>query len=116
MKRGIMKNHHKSLTLIMVLTSVLFVSSCQKFGEGVHETWVEPPKKALVDDGTLTTTVKSSLLTDPELSGLDLQVEAHAGEIILSGLVKTQSQIDRANTLTWLVEGVKKVDNRMSMK
>jgi hyperosmotically inducible protein len=45
-----------------------------------------------------------------------LQVEARAGEIMLSGLVKTQSQIDRANTLTWLVEGVKKVENRMSMK
>ncbi|MSQ44654.1 MAG: BON domain-containing protein [Nitrosomonadaceae bacterium] len=116
MKGGIMKNHRKLLPLVMVLTGILSISSCQKFGEGVHETWVEPPKKALADDNTLTSTVKSSLLTDSELSGLDLQVEARAGEIILSGLVKTQSQIDRANTLTWMVEGVKKVDNRMSMK
>ena len=69
-----------------------------------------------MDDSTLTSTVKASLLTDPELSGLDLQVEARAGEIMLSGLVKTQSLIDRDNTLTWLVEGVKKLENRMSMK
>jgi len=40
----------------------------------------------------------------------------HSGEIMLSGLANNQSQIDRANTLTWLVEGVKKVDNRMSTK
>ena len=73
-----MKNHHKLLPLVMVLTGILSISSCQKFGEGVHETWVEPPKKALVDDSTLTSTVKASLLTDPELSGLDLQVEARS--------------------------------------
>lgn len=111
-----MKNLRKLLPLVMVLTGILSISSCQKFGEGVHETWVEPPKKALADDNTLISTVKSSLLTDSELSWLDLQVEARAGEIILSGLVKTQSQIDRANTLTWMVEGVKKVDNQMSIK
>jgi hyperosmotically inducible protein len=35
---------------------------------------------------------------------------------MLSGLASNQSQIDRANTLAWLAEGVKKVDNRMSTK
>jgi hyperosmotically inducible protein len=114
MKGGSMKIRYKSLALAVALSSVLSISACQKFGEGTHETWVEPPKKAVVDDATLTATVKSSLLTDPELRGLDLRVEVHSGEIMLSGLVKNQSQIDRANTLTWLVEGVKKVDNRMS--
>ena len=116
MKGGSMKIRYKSLALAVVLSSILSISACQKFGEGTHETWVEPPKKAVVDDTTLTATVKTSLLTDPELRGLDLRVEARSGEILLSGLASNQSQIDRANTLTWLVEGVKKVDNRMSTK
>ncbi len=111
-----MKIRYKLLVLTVALSSILSISACQKFGEGTHETWVEPPKKAVVDDATLTATVKSSLLADPELKGLDLRVEVHSGEIMLSGLVKNQSQIDRANTLAWLVEGVKKVDNRMSTK
>ena len=111
-----MKIRYKSLALAVALSSVLSISACQKFGEGVHETWVEPPEKAAVDDSTLTATVKASPLTDPELRGLDLHVEVRSGEIMLSGLVNNQSQIDRANTLTWLVEGVKKVDNRMSTK
>ena len=111
-----MKINHKSLALAAVLSSILSVSACQKFGEGTHETWVEPPVKATVDDNTLIVTIKTSLQTDPELRGLDLRVEAHSGVIMLSGLANNQSQIDRANTLTWLVEGVKKVDNRMSVK
>jgi len=111
-----MKICYKSLALVMALSSILSISACQKFGEGTHETWVEPPVKAAVDDNTLIATIKSSLLTDPELRGLDLRVEVHSGEIMLSGLANNQSQIDRANTLTWLVEGVKKVDNRMSTK
>ena len=111
-----MKIRYKSLALAVALSSVLSISACQKFGEGTHETWVEPPEKAVVDDNTLTATVRAALLADPELRGLDLRIEARSGEIMLSGLVKNQSQIDRANTLTWLVEGVKKVDNRMSTK
>ncbi len=111
-----MKICYRSLALAMALSSILSISACQKFGEGTHETWVEPPVKAAVDDNTLIATIKSSLLTDPELRGLDLRVEVHSGEIMLSGLANNQSQIDRANTLTWLVEGVKKVDNRMSTK
>ena len=111
-----MKIRYKSLALAVALSSVLSISACQKFGEGTHETWVEPPKKAAVDDNTLITTIRTSLQTDPELRGLDLRVEVHSGEIMLSGLANNQSQIDRANTLTWLVEGVKKVDNRMSTK
>lgn len=111
-----MKIRYKSLVLAMALSSILSISACQKFGEGTHETWVEPPKKVVVDDATLTATVKSSLQTDPELRGLDLRVAVRSGEIMLSGLANNQSQIDRANTLTWLVEGIKKVDNRMSTK
>ncbi len=109
-----MKIRYKSLALAVALSSILSISACQKFGEGTHETWVEPPAKAAVDDNTLIATIKTSLLTDPELRGLDLRVEVRSGEVMLSGLTKNQSQIDRANTLTWLVEGVKKVDNRMS--
>ena len=111
-----MKIRYKSLALAVALGSILSISACQKFGEGTHETWVEPPKKAAVDDNTLIATIRTSLQTDPELRGLDLRVEVHNGEIMLSGLVNNQSQIDRANTLAWLAEGVKKVDNRMSTK
>ncbi len=111
-----MKIRYKSLALVVALGSILSISACQKFGEGTHETWVVPPEKGVVTDNTLTATVKAALLADPELRGLDLRVEVHNGEIMLSGLASNQSQIDRANTLAWLAEGVKKVDNRMSSK
>ncbi len=111
-----MKIRHKSLALAAALISVLSIAACQKFGEGTHESWVVKPEKAAIDDSTLSGTIKSSLLADPALRGLDLKVEAHSGEVMLSGLADNQTQVDRAAMLAWLAEGVKKVDNRVSVK
>jgi hyperosmotically inducible periplasmic protein len=35
---------------------------------------------------------------------------------MLSGAVDNQTQMDRVNMLTWMVEGIKKVDNKMSLR
>lgn len=111
-----MKIRYKSLALAVTLISVLSITACQKFGEGTHESWVVPPERGVVDNSTLSGAIKSSLLADPALRGLDLKVEAHNGEVMLSGLANNQTQMERAAMLTWLVDGVKQVDNRISVK
>ena len=69
-----------------------------------------------IDDATITTKVKSALLADADVKGFDIKVETRKGEVQLSGFVDNQSQIDRAITITRGVEGVKNVDNKMSLK
>ena len=69
-----------------------------------------------IDDGVVTTRVKSALLADADIKGLDIKVETRKGEVMLSGFVDSQTQIDRAVTLTRTLEGVKSIDNKLSQK
>lgn len=69
-----------------------------------------------VDDGIITTKIKSALLADPNIKSSDIAVVTRKGEAQLSGFVDTQAQIDRASELARAVEGVKSVANEMSVK
>jgi len=69
-----------------------------------------------IDDGVVTTRVKSALLADADIKGFDIKVETRKGEVMLSGFVGNQTQIDRAMTLVATLEGVKSVDNKLSQK
>lgn len=100
----------------LILIAALSVAACGKSEEKVHESWKTPPEKAQVDDNTLTRIIKSALKADPEVRHLDIGVEADNGTVTLSGAVDNQAQMDRVNMLTWMVEGIKKVDNKMSLR
>ncbi len=69
-----------------------------------------------VDDGIVTAKVKSALLADAGVKGLDVAVVTRKGEVQLSGYVDNQAQIDRAAAIARGVEGVQRVDNEMSIK
>jgi hyperosmotically inducible protein len=100
----------------LTLIATLLVTACGNSEEKVHESWKAPPEKAQVDDSTLVSTVQSALKTDPEVRHLDIRVEADNGTVMLSGVVDNQTQMDRVNMLTWMVEGIKKVENKMSLR
>jgi hyperosmotically inducible protein len=69
-----------------------------------------------LDDGIITTKVKSALLADPGMKSLDVAVVTRAGAVQLSGFVDSQVQIDQALALVRKVEGVSRVENEMSIK
>jgi hyperosmotically inducible periplasmic protein len=69
-----------------------------------------------VDDGIITTKVKSALLADPDVKSFDIAVVTRKGEVQLSGFVDNQSQIDQALALAHKVDGVTLVGNEMSIK
>jgi hyperosmotically inducible protein len=69
-----------------------------------------------IDDSVVTTRVKSALLDKLELKSFDLKVETRRGEVMLSGFVDNQSQIDHAVAVTQAQTGVKSVDNKLSLK
>jgi hyperosmotically inducible protein len=64
----------------------------------------------------VTTRVKSALLDNVDVKSFDLKVETRKGEVMLSGFVDNQTQIDRAMAITLGVTGVKSVDNKVSLK
>jgi len=69
-----------------------------------------------IDDGVVTAKVKSALLADPDVKSFDLKVETRKGEVMLSGFVSSQAQVDRAILVARGVEGVKAVANKMDLK
>jgi hyperosmotically inducible protein len=69
-----------------------------------------------IDDSVVTARVKSALLADPDIKIFEVKVETRKGQVQLSGFVGTQAHIDNAIALARKVEGVKGVDNAMSLK
>lgn len=57
-------------------------------------------------DTWITTKVKSSLLADSDVSGLDIEVETVNGVVTLSGQVDQQTQITEATRIAREIEGV----------
>lgn len=66
-----------------------------------------------IDDQMILASVKSSLLADPDVSGLNINVDVFQGEVKLRGFVKTQREIERAIQLAMSTKGVKSVDSRL---
>ncbi len=69
-----------------------------------------------IDDTVVTTKVKSALLGDQEMKGLGIKVETRKGTVQLSGFADSQAQVDRAITVARGVEGVKEVENSLTLK
>lgn len=71
---------------------------------------------AAADDGMVTTKVKSALLADDTVKGLDINVDTKDGIVQLNGEVDNQTQIDRAAEVARKVEGVQNVTNNLTIK
>lgn len=63
-----------------------------------------------MSDTWITTKVKSSLLADSDVAGLDVEVETVNGVVHLRGDVDSQAQIDRAVEIARDIDGVTNVD------
>lgn len=64
----------------------------------------------VVNDSWITTKVKSKLLADGDVSGLDVSVETRNNVVYLSGEAESQAQVTRATQLARETEGVTRVD------
>lgn len=70
----------------------------------------------LIDDAWITAKVKTLLVKDEGVKGLDVKVETHKGMVLLSGWVNDRSQIAQAEQIARGVEGVKMVSNDLRVK
>lgn len=96
------QSYFKSLALALVLTAPL-VTAC---GKTVGQT---------IDDTTITTRVKTSMLNDPAVGGLRIDVDTFKGAVTLSGRVKSQAEKDQAITLARRVTGVTEVKDNLQI-
>jgi hyperosmotically inducible periplasmic protein len=78
----------------------------------------DPEREAgqTVDDAAITAKVKSQLLADPNVSGLNVNVTTFKGQVQLSGYVESAEQRAQAEQLAKAVEGVQSVSNDLIVK
>lgn len=69
-----------------------------------------------VDDSVITTKAKSALLADTTVNGSEINVETNKGVVTLSGTVANDRQRERAASIVRGLDGVKSVENKMTLK
>jgi osmotically-inducible protein OsmY len=92
------------MLLAITLIAPLLLTAC---GKSVGET---------IDDATITTRVKTSLLNDPEVAGLRIDVDTFKGVVTLSGAVKTPAERDKAVALARRIDGVTDVKSTLQIQ
>ncbi len=69
----------------------------------------------VIDDSVITTKVKSALLADTTVKGLNINVDTVGGTVTLTGTASSQDERAKAESLAASVEGVRNVVNRISL-
>jgi len=115
-----MKTPSQKLLSIAIFTSLaaLSLSACNKTPEEVRTATpvATTTPGAVIDDSVITTKVKSALLADPAVKSFDIKVDTRKGVVQMTGFIDNQAGIDAAVALAGKVEGVKSVDNGMTVK
>jgi hyperosmotically inducible protein len=70
--------------------------------------------RALGDAG-ISTKIKTALLADKSVNGADINVDTNGGKVTLTGNLPDQAQADRALKIARGVEGVKAIENRLTV-
>ncbi|MDX1298011.1 MAG: BON domain-containing protein [Pseudomonas sp.] len=75
----------------------------------------EPSMSQRFEDATLAATVKSKLLWNSNTEGLDIDVDAENGKVILNGSAQTPEAKELAGRLAANTDGVREVSNLLSV-
>ena len=69
----------------------------------------------VIDDTVITSTVKTKLLADSSVSGFDIDVDTDEGIVELNGIVSTEAECQKAETIAEDVDGVVSVKNNLTV-
>ncbi|SEM67087.1 BON domain-containing protein [Nitrosomonas marina] len=106
-----------TLTISIVAFILVFgLSGCENYAERTHESWVEKPSGITYDDSTIYAKISYALNTDPDLEGSEVELKVDDGNVLLTGTVANKHQITKINMLSWMVDGVKDVDNQLNVR
>lgn len=111
-----MLNRYKSFTLVILLISILALNGCENYAERTHESWVAPPQGMVFDDSTIYARLTYAIQSDADLQGTDIKIKVDDGKVVLNGTVNNKNQITRLNMHTWIIDGVKDVDNQVAVR
>ena len=81
----------------------------------LHACRTTEPARVQMSDSAITTKVKSKLLANSAMSGLNISVDTEEGNVILHGRVKTEEEKRKAEEIARDTSGVVKVTNMLKV-
>lgn len=94
----------------------VFLPLVLALGVGCTSTSTQEGSGEYIDDTVITTKVKAAIFNEPDLKSAEINVETYKGIVQLSGFVRSQTNINKAVTVTRSIKGVKSVKNDMRIK
>lgn len=109
---NIIRNHPRTLLAGALSVALMFAAGGVMAQDADHDRTATENMDSdqPMSDTWITTKVKSSLLADSDVAGLDVEVETVNGVVHLRGTVDSQTQVDRATEIARDIEGVTNVD------
>lgn len=95
------------LTVLVIAVALIVPMLAAGCGKTIGET---------IDDATITTRVKTSLLNDPDVGGLRIDVDTFRGVVTLSGRVRSPKEEARAVALAQKITGVTDVKSTLQVE
>jgi hyperosmotically inducible protein len=117
-----MNTQHKhriaNVAMASAFASILAVSvaACDYSADKDAGTKAQSSAGEVIDDTVITTRIKSALIAHPQIKSYDFKVETRKGEVLLSGFVDNQAQLDMATATVNSIEGVKNLQNNVMLK
>ncbi len=110
---NIIRNHPRTLLAGALSVALMFAAGGVMAQDADHDRTATENMDSdqPMSDTWITTKVKSSLLADSDVAGLDVEVETVNGVVHLRGDVDSQAQVDRAVEIARDIDGVTNVDS-----
>ena len=110
--------HPLILSMALAAATTILMTGCSREATIAPSATVTPPISVgtEIDDTIVTTRVKAAMVGELELKGADVKVETRKGVVQLSGFAETQAQVMRAIAVARAIDGVKDVENGMTLK
>jgi hyperosmotically inducible protein len=102
----------KALAGILAIT----LASCGKTPDNAPSAAQGSSMGDVIDNTVVTARIKSALMANPRINSYDFKVETRNGEVLLSGFVDTQEQLDLALKTVRAVDGVGTIQNNVILK
>jgi hyperosmotically inducible protein len=67
----------------------------------------------VIDDNAIAAKVKTALVADPDVKGMQVDVDVHQGVVQLNGVVNNATNVQKAVRIARNVEGVREVRNNL---
>jgi len=108
--------------VVILFVGALAMSGCVAalIGGGAAGTYAiaksERSAGEIGSDALITMKVKAKLLADSKVRGLNMDVDTNLGNVTLTGVARSQEEIDRAMAITRTVDGVISVKSNLQLR